>query len=597
VQTSTIRLFALRYVFALLIILMLAVLSQFFIQTYIASQLDDATIINVAGRQRMLSQRLVKATLAIEAFPDRREFYLNQLVATVEEWEIAHTSLQNSNPELGIYSNNSDTVIDLFSQIEQQFNQMLTGAFCILDLNDITIDSRIPPDDCSQVFDSYINMIVSNEERFLVGMNAIVNQYEVEARDGVVTLRSIELMLFGFLSFTLLVEALFIFRPVIRQAQSANAEAEKRRIYHQSLFEQSNDAVLVLDLQGHHLDINSRGVELFGYTKDEILITPHPQLTPKNKREHSQQILEQLIAGENIPPYEHILQHKDGYMIDVEISSQLVRDEISENSLYIQSIIRDIRQRKQADQQIRESEAMLRQIIDTSQDHIWLIRLSDQKVLFNNKRVYNFYGRSAEEMGDADNPIWREAVHHSSPNSIAMLQKHLEDHGKAELEFVLEQAQGTLLNVMVRAWFIFDDNNMPIQVAGITQDISKQKQYQQMQVDIEGIRARYTKEHENNQFVQKLVAMLSHDLRTPLSVIQSNRDILSRHLDELTSEKRKEKLDTISSQIAYATGLLEYTVESIQDIQSHRFNPTSVNIEQLCKVSITQIQETNGKHQ
>ena len=55
------------YVGALSTIALLCIIGQITVQRIIAQQTDDSSLINTAGRQRMLSQRIAKSALAIQA--------------------------------------------------------------------------------------------------------------------------------------------------------------------------------------------------------------------------------------------------------------------------------------------------------------------------------------------------------------------------------------------------------------------------------------------------------------------------------------------------------------------------------------------------
>ena len=66
-QTRRLTIF---YIAALSSIAILAIAGQVLISTFLQQQSDDATIVNIAGRQRMLSQRLSKAALIIQSPSD-----------------------------------------------------------------------------------------------------------------------------------------------------------------------------------------------------------------------------------------------------------------------------------------------------------------------------------------------------------------------------------------------------------------------------------------------------------------------------------------------------------------------------------------------
>lgn len=128
----------------------------------------------------------------------------------------------------------------------------------------------------------------------------------------------------------------------------------QRRYY--ALFEQAHDAVFLLDLQGGYLEANRRAADLFGYTVAEM-----QQLTFRDLSldiPASEKTLERLLAGELVVPYERVFRRKDGSHVLVEINAELVRD-LNGRPLHIQSVVRDITERKQMENELRASYAEL----------------------------------------------------------------------------------------------------------------------------------------------------------------------------------------------------------------------------------------------
>lgn len=111
----------------------------------------------------------------------------------------------------------------------------------------------------------------------------------------------------------------------------------------EALFERTQDAVFLLDLEGRHLSVNQRACEMFGYTKEEMLSMTYRDLS--NEVDKSSDALEKLISGVEIPRYRRLFKHKDGHLIPVEIAVDRVCNS-NGNPLYLQSIVQDISERE-----------------------------------------------------------------------------------------------------------------------------------------------------------------------------------------------------------------------------------------------------------
>lgn len=143
------------------------------------------------------------------------------------------------------------------------------------------------------------------------------------------------------------------FADITARKKHERASSEAQRRYY-ALFEQANDAVFILDLQGRHREANHRAAELLGYDIDEMQTLTYRDLSAEISQ--SQEVMQKLLAGEHQPVYERIFRKKDGSLIPVEINVELVCD-MEGKPLHIQSVVRDISERKHTQQ--RELELTL----------------------------------------------------------------------------------------------------------------------------------------------------------------------------------------------------------------------------------------------
>jgi|GEM_PF-3328252 len=175
-------------------------------------------------------------------------------------------------------------------------------------------------------------------------------------------------------------------------AEEAKQEAEAR---YRGLFEQTHDAIFILDLQGRHLTENQRAADMMGYTPEEM----HGLSVRETSAELQQslQVIQQLLDGKHISLYERLFQKKDGTIFPVEINVELVRD-MHGNPLHIQSVVRDISERKLAEKKISESEERFRLLFERSQAVMIIIEPTTGQILEANPAAENFYGYSMEEL-------------------------------------------------------------------------------------------------------------------------------------------------------------------------------------------------------
>lgn len=201
--SSTRRLTTL-YITALSIVALLSIVGQGLIRQSIDQQQGDSTLVNIAGRQRMLSQRIAKYSLVLRDQTDRGDEALQGLRASLQLWESSHAALLDRDAAHGISGENSPAVQQMYAAIAPDFQQMQTSARSIL----------AAPDDPPQVAAAVAN-VMRHEQSFLDGMDRIVFQYDKEASLRVGRLRTIESLLLGLTLMVLLLEGFFIFRPAV----------------------------------------------------------------------------------------------------------------------------------------------------------------------------------------------------------------------------------------------------------------------------------------------------------------------------------------------------------------------------------------------
>jgi nitrate/nitrite-specific signal transduction histidine kinase len=218
--TQTRRL-SMLYITALSTVALLAILGQVVIQSALQQQSSDALVINIAGRQRMLSQRLSKAALALEVFAEARQQNADELRAVLVLWQSSQEGLQHGDAKLGLPGNNSQSVKRLFAQIKPEYASMLRASYTLLAL---VGTRRRPGMVTAAAFLPSIQTILAAQSGFLTGMDMIVTQYEREAEERVAHLRLIEFMLLALTLLVLLLEGLFIFRPAVRRLHQSFAD-------------------------------------------------------------------------------------------------------------------------------------------------------------------------------------------------------------------------------------------------------------------------------------------------------------------------------------------------------------------------------------
>lgn len=141
-----------------------------------------------------------------------------------------------------------------------------------------------------------------------------------------------------------IIEYQFVATDITEKKETEKVLIENEKKY-RHLFEETNDAIFLIDLNEKHFDANKKAVEMFGYEYDELIKLPVSKLVKPDEYPESQKKLKELLKKGTLKIYERNFIDKNNNIIPCEINVSVVYD--SENKpLYIQSMVRNIIERK-----------------------------------------------------------------------------------------------------------------------------------------------------------------------------------------------------------------------------------------------------------
>lgn len=132
--------------------------------------------------------------------------------------------------------------------------------------------------------------------------------------------------------------------------RSAADEAQTRLA---AIVENSNDAIVGRALDGRITSWNAAAERILGYTAAEVLGRDLVEIFPPELRQQIAVVRNLVRTGQSVPSHEAVRVTKDGRRIDVTLSISSLRDN-SGNIIGTAAILRDITERKQAEQALRD---------------------------------------------------------------------------------------------------------------------------------------------------------------------------------------------------------------------------------------------------
>ena len=150
------------------------------------------------------------------------------------------------------------------------------------------------------------------------------------------------------------------------------------------------------DLSGTVTSWNRGAEGIFGYSAAEMVGTPIVRLIPADREVEETRILDRIVRGESIDRLETVRRTRDGREIDVSITTLPIRD-ASGTVVGVSKIVRDISDRRRAEETSRLSEARYRALFDYAPDGI-VIADASSNYLDANASICRMLGYTREEL-------------------------------------------------------------------------------------------------------------------------------------------------------------------------------------------------------
>jgi PAS domain S-box-containing protein len=310
------------------------------------------------------------------------------------------------------------------------------------------------------------------------------------------------------------------------KAEAALKESEEK---FRSFFENSTDGIFILDLEGTIIDVNTTANERLGYTKDELLSLHIKQLDPP---EHAAKVPERMaqIHEKGSAVFESAQIRKDGTVMPVEVNARIMEHE---GRQVFFSVVRDITERKEAERQLRESEARFRGAFENAGVGASMASLKGQFIKVN-LSLCEMIGYSEEELlsrtfSDITHP---DDIHIGLDAAKKMVAGEI-NNTMFEKRYV--RKDGSLINVVISPTIIRDSDGNPLHFMALFQDITERKK-------AEDEIKRSLKEKEI------LLKEIHHRVKNNMAIISSLLQLQARYSkDEKVTQLLRDSQSRISS--------------------------------------------------
>jgi two-component system cell cycle sensor histidine kinase/response regulator CckA len=269
---------------------------------------------------------------------------------------------------------------------------------------------------------------------------------------------------------------------------------------------------------------NTRLHEMLGYQKGELEGQDHWEVYHPDYQTITRERAQARMRGEQVPSqYEVRLQRKDGSAIDGEINAKAVE---FGGEPGVQVWVRDITERKAAEEELRKSERKYRKILETIIEGYHEVDLAGNLTLVNDS-LCSLAGYSREELLGLN---YSKLMDKSNANEAFRVYNEVFRTGAANpaCELEITRKDGTKATVLASVSLIRDSEGRPAGFRGMFRDITEYKRLEEQ-----------LRQAAKMEAIGHLAGGIAHDFNNLLTAMMGYTNILMQQLPEQGGHQRK----------------------------------------------------------
>ncbi|WP_269446501.1 sensor histidine kinase [Methanocella arvoryzae] len=331
--------------------------------------------------------------------------------------------------------------------------------------------------------------------------------------------------------------------------------------FYRVIFETAHEPMLIIRPDGRIVEVNNSLIKAFGYAKEELLRMNLADLLPIYGKPDMSGHLEKCRQGQ---VFEAAYRRRDGSVFPAEVSAQ--RAVLGDEMAFIE-IIRDITDRKQAEEAMNRLRAILEKSQEIAGLGNWELDLTTNQLTWSDE-VYRIFGLQPQEFG-ATYEAFLRFVHPDDRAAVDEAYTRSVRLGKNSYSIehrIVRKTDGQVRIVHEKCEHYRDSSGKIIRSIGIVQDITERKQAEE---ELKAAKAQ----------AELYLDLMSHDISNMHHIILMQLELALSVLDEegKLDVRKKDMLDIPFRTLKRSVNLI-HNVRTLQKVRSGEYKAEPLDL-------------------
>ncbi|NJD54420.1 MAG: PAS domain S-box protein [Candidatus Methanoperedens sp.] len=344
---------------------------------------------------------------------------------------------------------------------------------------------------------------------------------------------------------------------------------EEEKNYLLKAIASSTEGITIADEKDRYLYVNAAYARIFGYAREDFIGETWRKITPSEIIPQTEKGLKDTLKNKEIGIFKGEVPGftKDGGIIPTEVIATGIWDENGNYTGHI-CTVRDISEKKQAENDLKESEKKFRTIFEGTDVGIALFEWNG-RFIANNPALQKILGFGSQELNyDLINELTQPEDFKADLELYREMIAGKRDGYQIEKRFI--RKDGITIWGLLTISLVKEDDNQPRFIICMLEDITERK-------NAEGILLENERLMYSNKVKNEFLAHMSHELRTPLTSIIGFSQLLKRRINGELNAKQELYVDNVITSGKFLLNL----INDILDLSKIEAQKLELFIEQI----------------